>query len=65
MLKLCALVVVLLYPVTMLSARAIGDCAPAFAYVIVYVILLLLISVLNSSLYVPVILVGFTLIPVT
>ena len=56
---------VLLYPATMLSVRAFGDFAPAFAYVTVYVISLSSINVPNSSLYVPVIAFGVMLIPVT
>ena len=63
--KFCSAIFVLLYPVTMLSARTTGVFAPAFAYVTVYVILLLVIIFDNSSLYFPVTLVGLTLMSVT
>ena len=53
------------YPATMLSARVTGVCAPAFAYVTVYCILFVWIILLNVSLYFPVTLVGFIVIPVT
>ena len=56
---------VLLYPATMLSVRATGVFAPAFAYVIVYIMLLLLIRSCNLLLYFPVIAFGAMLIPVT
>ena len=49
----------------MLSVRATGDFAPAFAYVTVYEISLSLINFSISSLYVPVIAFGVMLIPVT
>ena len=56
---------VLLYPATMLSVRALGDVAPAFAYVTVYIISFSFINASSSSLYVPVIAFGVMLIPVT
>ena len=61
--KLCCATFVLLYPVTILSARATGVFAPAFAYVTVYVILLSFIILDNSSLYFPVTVFGATVIP--
>ena len=63
--KFCSATLVLLYPVTILSARTTGVFAPAFAYVTVYVILLSFINFDNSSLYFPVTLVGLTLMSVT
>ena len=53
------------YPDTMLSARTSGVCAPALAYVTVYWILFACINELNVSLYFPVTLTGFIVIPVT
>ena len=63
--KFCSATLVLLYPVTMLSARTTGVFAPAFAYVTAYVILLSFINFDNSSLYFPVTTLGVTVIPVT
>ena len=63
--KFCSATLVLLYPVTILSARTTGVFVPAFAYVTAYVILLSFINFDNSSLYSPVITLGVTVIPVT
>ena len=49
----------------MLSVRASGVCAPAFAYFTVYCMLFVWIILLNVSLYFPVTLAGFIVIPVT
>ena len=63
--KFCSATLVLLYPVTILSARTTGVFVPAFAYVTAYVILLSFINFDNSSLYSPVITLGVTVISVT
>ena len=51
--KFCDVVLVLLYPVTISSVRSSGVFAPADAYVTVYFMLLFVITLDNSSLYVP------------
>ena len=48
----------------MLSVRTTAVCAPAFAYVTVYIMLLFVINVLNSSFTFPVTEAGFIVIPV-
>ena len=63
--KFCAVSVFGLYPVTILSATATAVLSPAFAYVTVYITLLLLIIFVNVSPYVPVTVAGFTAIFVT
>ena len=57
--------VVALYPVTIESSNVCGACAPAFAYVTVYCTLLAVNKLDNVSLYLPLIVDGFIVIPVT
>ena len=63
--KLCVVAALEYAVVTMLSANAVGEPAPAFAYVTVYLMLLLLITSANVSPNVPLAGFGDTAIPVT
>ena len=63
--KFCVVVLVALYPDTIVSTRSTGVCCPADAYVTVYLMLLAVIISVNVSLYFPVTVSGFIVIPVT
>ena len=63
--KFCVVVLVALYPDTIVSTRSTGVCCPADAYVTVYLMLLAVIISVNVPLYFPVTVSGFIVIPVT